>query len=62
MCGKLVKTCNIEQMDLKKNARAVCTILISNKSIQLLSYDGTVTHTILMTNNYKMNGFSLLTL
>ena len=58
MCRKVVKTCNVTNEFKQKIAVAGCTIMISNKSMQLLSYDDTIIHAISMTNNYKFNRFS----
>ena len=59
---KASKACNIQQVDLTKNAPAVCIILILNKSIHLLSYDDIIIHAILMISNYRIIRFSELTI
>jgi len=41
-----------------KIASAGCTVLISNKIMQLLSHDDTVIHALLTTINYRIIRFS----
>ena len=56
---KIFKTCNVPD-GFNKIASAVCTVLFSNKLMQVLNYDGIAIQSVSTISSYRVIRFSQL--